>query len=54
MYDDLGKVALGLYKIMDSMARFAVFSLFVAWPLALWQIGEILVWICRHISITWS
>ena len=44
----------GIGKTVDGLLRFAMLSLFVAWPLALWQIGEILVWLCRHISITWS
>lgn len=44
MYEGMGKAVDALYK-----ALFA--SIIIAWPLAIWKIIEILIWIMDHVNI---
>lgn len=47
MFDGIGDAIDGLFK-------FALFSLVVLLPLALWKACEVVYWLWTHVSITWN
>ena len=44
----------GLGAVFDGLIKFTLFSLFVLLPLSLWKVGEVIWWLCHHISINWQ
>ena len=43
-----------MFNALDAAFKFAAFSLFVLLPLSLWKVGEVIWWLCHHISINWQ
>lgn len=42
----------GIGKAIEVLVKFALFSVFVLVPLSIWKLIEIMVWIIRHVSIS--
>lgn len=45
MYDGVGKA-------IDALFKFAIISAIISWPLAIWKLIEIAIWIFNHVSIS--
>ena len=44
-YEDIGNGFMGLFRLLIWVAVAAV-------PLAIWKLAEIIVWVCRHVSVS--
>ena len=40
-----------LGRAVGNLAAFAMLAAIIAIPLALWKLIEIIIWLCKHISI---
>lgn len=36
------------------LQEFIHWSVVFAWPLAIWKSLEIVIWLCRHLNISWQ
>lgn len=41
----------GIGQAFQGLATFCIASLFVAWPLGLWKLIEIVVWLFKHVEV---
>lgn len=44
----------GIGDAIGALFAFAVFSLFVLLPLAIWKACEVVYWLWTHVDISWS
>lgn len=40
----------GIGGAIDAMFKLLIVSFFVAWPLAIWKLVEIIIWVYRHLE----
>jgi hypothetical protein len=43
-----------LGKVYDGILKFTMFSVFVLVPLSLWKLVDIAIWLCKHITISFT
>jgi len=39
--------------VIDGIYKFVLISTFIAWPLAIWKLIELVFWIFDHINVVW-
>lgn len=41
----------GVGNAVDAMFKFIMWSLVIAWPLAIWKLIEIIIWVVENVEV---
>ena len=44
----------GVGRAVDAVMGLLYISILVAWPLALWKLVEIVIWVWDHLEVSWK
>lgn len=48
----IGDIGRGIGEALSTLWVFAILSLVVAWPLAIWKLIDIALWLYNNVSVT--